>query len=76
MVPQAIGHNQERGYYIVWDTINWRKERVCLHVPSRPSAEARLEAESWLTVSQRELILHYSDLDTTPMAHLQHGNGA
>ena len=28
MVPQAIGPNQERGYYIVWDTVNWRKERV------------------------------------------------
>lgn len=28
MIPQALGPNIERGYYIVWDTANWRKERV------------------------------------------------
>ncbi|KAL2023018.1 hypothetical protein VTK56DRAFT_3928 [Thermocarpiscus australiensis] len=27
MVPQALGPTHERGYYIVWDTANWRKER-------------------------------------------------
>ena len=28
MVPQALGPTHERGYYIIWDTTNWRKERV------------------------------------------------
>lgn len=28
MIPQALGPSVERGYYIVWDTANWRKERV------------------------------------------------
>ncbi|KAL2159017.1 hypothetical protein VTH06DRAFT_3048 [Thermothelomyces fergusii] len=27
MVPQSLGPTHERGYYIVWDTANWRKER-------------------------------------------------
>ncbi|GAB1318935.1 hypothetical protein MFIFM68171_09145 [Madurella fahalii] len=27
MIPQALGPDVERGYYIVWDTANWRKER-------------------------------------------------
>ena len=28
MMPQVLSPNHERGYYIVWDTVNWRKERV------------------------------------------------
>ncbi|KAK3307044.1 uncharacterized protein B0T15DRAFT_529035 [Chaetomium strumarium] len=27
MAPQNLGPGHERGYYIVWDTVNWRKER-------------------------------------------------
>ncbi|KAK7431479.1 transcriptional regulator [Neonectria magnoliae] len=27
MTPQILSPNHERGYYIVWDTGNWRKER-------------------------------------------------
>ncbi|KAH7149953.1 hypothetical protein B0J13DRAFT_279327 [Dactylonectria estremocensis] len=27
MTPQILSPNHERGYYIVWDTTNWRKER-------------------------------------------------
>lgn len=27
MTPQILSPNHERGYYIVWDTSNWRKER-------------------------------------------------
>ncbi|KAH8879694.1 hypothetical protein GQ53DRAFT_833953 [Thozetella sp. PMI_491] len=27
MVPQALSPTHERGYYIIWDTNNWRKER-------------------------------------------------
>ncbi|KAL5594617.1 hypothetical protein BROUX41_001536 [Berkeleyomyces rouxiae] len=27
MVPQAINANEERGFYVVWDTNLWRKER-------------------------------------------------
>lgn len=28
MVPQVLSPNHERGYYIIWDTNAWRKERV------------------------------------------------
>lgn len=28
MMPQVLSPNHERGFYIVWDTQNWRKERV------------------------------------------------
>ncbi|KAH6635335.1 hypothetical protein B0J18DRAFT_418543 [Chaetomium sp. MPI-SDFR-AT-0129] len=27
MVPQSLSPTHERGYYIIWDTANWRKER-------------------------------------------------
>ncbi|GKT48673.1 general negative regulator of transcription subunit 2 [Colletotrichum spaethianum] len=27
MMPTSLGPHHERGYYIVWDTTNWRKER-------------------------------------------------
>lgn len=27
-MPQVLSHNHERGYYIVWDTATWRKERT------------------------------------------------
>ncbi|KAK0629880.1 hypothetical protein B0T17DRAFT_506397 [Bombardia bombarda] len=27
MVPQALSQNHERGYYVIWDAANWRKER-------------------------------------------------
>ncbi|KAK1729518.1 NOT2/NOT3/NOT5 family protein [Colletotrichum acutatum] len=27
MMPASLGPHHERGYYIVWDTTNWRKER-------------------------------------------------
>lgn len=30
MMPASLGPHHERGYYIVWDTTNWRKERVRL----------------------------------------------
>lgn len=29
MAPQSLGPGVERGYYIVWDKVNWRKEQVC-----------------------------------------------
>ncbi|EWZ41274.1 hypothetical protein FOCG_03203 [Fusarium oxysporum f. sp. radicis-lycopersici 26381] len=29
MTPQILSPNHERGYYVVWDTNSWRKERVC-----------------------------------------------
>ncbi len=45
MMPQVLGPTHERGYYIVWDTINWRKERV-----SWPQARADTPSlEAWLT---------------------------
>lgn len=30
MTPQILSPMHERGYYIVWDTTNWRKDRVSL----------------------------------------------
>ncbi|KDN65125.1 putative NOT2/NOT3/NOT5 family protein [Colletotrichum sublineola] len=27
MMPTSLGPHHERGYYIIWDTTNWRKER-------------------------------------------------
>ncbi|KAJ9138930.1 General negative regulator of transcription subunit 2 [Pleurostoma richardsiae] len=27
LLPQVLSPNHERGYYIIWDTVNWRKER-------------------------------------------------
>ncbi|KAL0944371.1 not2 family protein [Colletotrichum truncatum] len=27
MMPASLGPHHERGYYIIWDTTNWRKER-------------------------------------------------
>ncbi|KAF6814439.1 NOT2/NOT3/NOT5 family protein [Colletotrichum musicola] len=27
MMPASLGPHHERGYYIIWDTANWRKER-------------------------------------------------
>lgn len=58
MTPQILSPNHERGYYIVWDTSNWRKERV-----------GRLFCPLWIQMltqsTQREFTLHYGDLDTT-----------
>lgn len=34
MAPQVLGPNHERGYYVVWDTVNWRKERVSQEILS------------------------------------------
>ncbi|KAH7248751.1 uncharacterized protein BKA55DRAFT_594634 [Fusarium redolens] len=28
MTPQILSPNHERGYYVVWDTNSWRKERI------------------------------------------------
>lgn len=28
MTPQILSPSHERGYYIVWDAGNWRKDRV------------------------------------------------
>lgn len=57
MTPQSISPSQEQGYYVVWDTRNWRKERVStlLHLPESFS----------LTPSKREMTLFYDELDTT-----------
>jgi hypothetical protein len=30
MQPQLMGPTHERGFYIIWDTTNWKKDRVCL----------------------------------------------
>lgn len=28
MTPQVLSPNHERGFYIIWDTTEWRKDRV------------------------------------------------
>lgn len=66
MIPQLLSHTHERGYYIVWDTNNWRKERVsrdrtARHVICGPFG-------LWANQMQRELTLHYADLDATHSA--------
>ena len=66
MVPQALGPAHERGYYVVWDTVNWRKDRVRNRGGFGASHQSLL-----LTISQRELMLHYGDLETTAPAGLQ-----
>ncbi|TQN72084.1 General negative regulator of transcription subunit 2, partial [Colletotrichum shisoi] len=40
MMPTNIAPHLERGYYIVWDTTNWRKERppITFQPPSPPGA--------------------------------------
>lgn len=30
MMPQVLSMNHERGFYIVWNTVAWGKERVSL----------------------------------------------
>ena len=66
MVPQSLGPTHERGYYVVWDTANWRKERVSREYV--PSVHHGIVTD---IARQRELMLHYADLDTTPTAQLQ-----
>ena len=69
MMPQVLSPNHERGYYIVWDTVNWRKERV---VSFRTFfvlflffyAAGYIFANDFF--SQREFTLHYADLDPAP----------
>ncbi len=54
MMPQVLGPSHERGYYIVWDTTNWRKERVSrryLHTPST-------EIDPWRLTRSRTARLH------------------
>lgn len=58
MTPQILSPNHERGYYIVWDTSNWRKERVSLSLLICQEIQK-------LILVQREFTLHYGDLDTT-----------
>lgn len=57
MMPASLGPNHERGYYIIWDTISWRKERVRLIV----YPIVLQKTNKW---TQRELTLHYGDLET------------
>jgi CCR4-NOT transcriptional regulation complex NOT5 subunit len=61
MVPQSLGPSHERGYYVVWDTVNWRKDRV-----RNKRVLGTILQSPLLTISQRELMLHYGDLETTP----------
>jgi hypothetical protein len=44
MTPQILSANHERGFYIVWDTTSWRKDRVS---PIRPNIFSGEAAEIW-----------------------------
>jgi CCR4-NOT transcription complex subunit 2 len=59
MVPQSLGPTLERGYYIVWDTAVWHKERVS----NFPQRRHRCSRSFVADILQRELTLHYADLD-------------
>jgi CCR4-NOT transcription complex subunit 2 len=46
MVPQSLGPSHERGYYVVWDTVNWRKDRreLMLHYGDLETTPAGLQS--------------------------------
>lgn len=48
----------ERGVYLIWDHVSWKKIRVC---EARPIWVC--QRVSMLTMYQREFILRYEDLD-------------
>jgi CCR4-NOT transcription complex subunit 2 len=58
MTPQSISPSQEQGYYVVWDTRNWRKERVSVDFLTQ-------NKDILLMLPQREMTLFYEELDTT-----------
>jgi CCR4-NOT transcription complex subunit 2 len=60
MTPQILSPNHERGYYIVWDTSSWRKDRVSYCTRQQGQKATKLTEDF-----QREFTLHYGDLDTT-----------
>lgn len=57
MTPQILSPNHERGYYIVWDTVTWRKDRVSgqvvFRIPlhQRPWKTDPLHSESSLCIT-------------------------
>lgn len=52
--PQRTSQKEEHGWYLFFDVINWRRERVCL---------ACQTVEFQLTLMQRDFTLNYDDLD-------------
>ena len=65
MTPQVLSPSHERGYYIIWDTAEWCKNRVCCRRVTRSSLVEFLGVQMLTVEQQREFTLHYGDLDTT-----------
>jgi CCR4-NOT transcription complex subunit 2 len=63
MTPQMLSRDHERGYYVVWDTVNWRKERVRTGLLSNTLIDLTANL-----LIQRELTLHYQDLENPGQA--------
>lgn len=69
MMPVVLSPNHERGYYIVWDIAHWRKERVVSLRTSYLVPFCLWHLIHLLTrCSQRDLVLHYADLDPAPQS--------
>jgi len=64
MAPRILSAQHEEGYYIVWSTEEWRKEGVR---SSSPHNTLRLKDTDMI---QRQLTLHYADLETNPSTGL------
>jgi hypothetical protein len=68
MIPQVLSPNHERGYYIVWNTDYWRKDRVVSlrKIFYHPFVFGFEEHSLLTSLEQREFTLHYADLESPP----------
>lgn len=44
MTPQKLTDNQERGYYIVWDSNRWQKDHVSFETQTFPNSALNMVA--------------------------------
>lgn len=62
MQPMPVGPDTERGYYIVWDTATWSRQRVS---SSLFVFHDNAQAHSF----QRDMMLSYQELESLPDAN-------
>lgn len=65
MTPQILSPNHERGFYVVWDPEQWRKERVRSTRKWFFFLSFSFSSVTNVIGFQRELTLFYGDLNTT-----------